>query len=203
MPSNVSFPLLPNSEILTSLHRPFFVAPRYPEALKVLYTSTKFVFAQPMDIHCLQELASPEGLASVRTLIIPFGNVDRWFHWTEVLQEWNGAFRGLGRMPALRELQIWMYHPGAEKAAEPARERRPWEEKNDSDVGEQNHRELFELFGTARLPDFTVNLTWNPEDVFARREWWPFKVNVLTYDECHGTILQFPYAVDDPESLYI
>ncbi|KAF2679824.1 hypothetical protein K458DRAFT_490259 [Lentithecium fluviatile CBS 122367] len=170
----------------------------YSEALKVLYSSTKFVLAKPADIHCFQEIASPEGLASVRSLIIPFGNVEWWFYKKDFLQEWKGAFCGLEKMPSLCELEIWLYHRQAEESV---RERRPWEEKDSSEAAEQSHKELFKLFTTARVPKFTVNLTWNPEDLFWQQE-LPFKVNLQTYKECSRGISQFPYAVDDLDSLY-
>jgi hypothetical protein len=51
------------------------LAPRYTESLKILY-STTFVFEMPEQLHSFQLIASPDGLASVKGLIIAFGRID-------------------------------------------------------------------------------------------------------------------------------
>ncbi|KAF2675611.1 hypothetical protein K458DRAFT_397797 [Lentithecium fluviatile CBS 122367] len=171
----------------------------YTEALEVLYSSTTFVFAIPMDIHCFQVTASPEGLASVKNLIISFGKID-WpnngpFHQKDGLREWEDTFHSLDKMPSLRELQIWFYHGGPGQPKELVWARRPWEERMGSEAVEQRHKKLFDLFATAHVPEFTVNLTWKPEDLLSQRE-WPFRVNLQTYKELFHGILKFPYPVE-------
>ncbi|KAF2829384.1 hypothetical protein CC86DRAFT_465003 [Ophiobolus disseminans] len=171
----------------------------YTEALKLLYSSTTFVFGSPKDIHCFQATAFSQGLASVKNLIIAFGKVD-WpnsgpFNHKEGLKEWEYVFNNLDKVPSLRELQVWFYHGEFNKPKELVWARRPWEERRASDAVEQKHQRLFDLFGDVDIPDFTVNLTWNPEDVFSQRE-WPFKTNIQTNEEIFHEMLKFPGPVE-------
>jgi hypothetical protein len=165
----------------------------------VLYASTTFVFAIPMDIHCFQVTASPEGLASVKSLIISFGKIDRPnygpFHQEEGLREWEEAFHSLGKMPFLHELQIWLYHGGPGQSGELAWPRRPWEVRMGSEAVEHRHKMVFDLFATSHVPDFTVNLTWKPEDLLSQPV-WPIRLNVQTYRELFDGMLKFPYPVE-------
>lgn len=49
---------------------------RYLEGLPILY-STTLVFAQPRDLYNLQLCVCPEGLASIKRLVVAFGAVTR------------------------------------------------------------------------------------------------------------------------------
>ncbi|KAF1939133.1 hypothetical protein EJ02DRAFT_514009 [Clathrospora elynae] len=171
----------------------------YSEALEVIYSSTTFVFATPMDIHCFQVTALLEGLASVKALIISFGRID-WpnngpFHQEEGLKEWEHVFHGIDKMPSLRELQVWYYHGDFGKPKELVWARRPWEERMGSEAVEQRHRKLFDLFATVDLPKFTINLMWKPEDLLAQRE-WPFRIDPQTNDEIYRGMMKFPYPLE-------
>jgi hypothetical protein len=101
-------------------------------------------------------------------------------------REWEYVFQSLQNMPALRQLLIWFYHYTGGSPNELRRDRRPWVESQGYKFVEQKHRELFDVFATAHVPDFTVNLTWTPDDLFSQRE-WPFRFKVQTCAEiCRG-----------------
>ncbi|KAF2683343.1 hypothetical protein K458DRAFT_432157 [Lentithecium fluviatile CBS 122367] len=117
------------------------------------------------------------------------------FYQNEGLQEWEDVFQSLEKMPSLRQLQIWFYHGRAGQPKELGWARRPWEESMGSEAVEQKHRKLFDLFATAHVPEFTVNLTWKPDDLLSQRE-WPFKINVHTYLELLSGMAKFPYPLE-------
>jgi hypothetical protein len=48
----------------------------YMEVLKILYSSTKFVFAMPRDLNYFQVLASPPGLQHRRAVMLAYGRLD-------------------------------------------------------------------------------------------------------------------------------
>jgi hypothetical protein len=156
----------------------------YMEALKILYSSTTFVFAMPRDLHCFQVLASPTGLQDLRRIILAYGRVD-WhgrgpLHdaTRESLREFGDAFHGLGRRASLKEVQVWLSH---RDDVAPGEARRPWQEGG-SEEAEKRHQELFDVFGSVSVPDFSIHLTWNPKDVLDQQK-WPFKVELQTADE--------------------
>jgi hypothetical protein len=152
--------------------------------------STTFVFEMPRDLYAFQLCASPEGLTSVRGLIIALGQID-WpgsgpffsydtsEHPNGSVDEWENAIHGFNTMGGLRELQVWLGHRHVQK---PELERRPWKEDDGKDTLEQRHRKLFGLFGTVDVPNFTVHLTWKPADLLSQRK-WPFKIELHTQDE--------------------
>jgi hypothetical protein len=175
------------------------LVPRYSETLEVLYSSTTFVFALPIDLHCLQVTVSPEGLTHMSGLIISFGKVD-WsnngpFHQEGGLKEWENAVHGLEKMPGLSELQVWFYHGEFNVLKELVWPRRPWGARIEGKAVEQRHQKLFDLFATADVPEFTVNITWKPEDILSQRE-WPFRVNLQTNDEIYRGMSKFPYPIE-------
>jgi hypothetical protein len=49
-------------------------------------------------------------------------------------------------------------------------------------VLEQRHQKLFDLFGSVEVPNFTIHLTWKPEDILSQRL-WPFQIELHTKDE--------------------
>lgn len=152
-----------------------------------------------MNIHCFQVTASLEGLASVKALIISFGKIDYPnigpFHQEEGLKEWEHAFHGIDKLPSLRELQVWCYHGDFNKPQQLVWARRPWEERMGSEAVEQRHRKLFDLFATVDVPEFTINLTWKPEDLLVQRE-WPFRIDLQTNEEIYCGMMKFPYPVE-------
>jgi hypothetical protein len=154
------------------------------EALKILYSSTTFVFAMPRDLRGFQVLASPTGVKTVRGIFLVYGRVD-WrgngpLHDTDgkSLREWEDAFRELGNKVSLRELQIWLSHRNDEPLDEA---RRPWAEGSGDERAENRHQGLFDVFRSVSVPDFTVRLTWNPKDILDQQD-RPFKVKLQTAD---------------------
>jgi hypothetical protein len=152
-----------------------------------------------MEIHCFQETASLQGLASVKALIISFGKIDLPnngpFHQEEGLKEWELAFHGFNKMPSLRELQVWFYHGHFRRTKELVWARRPWAESMGSEAVDVRHRRLFDLFTTVDVPEFTVNLTWKPGDLLTEQE-WPFRIISQTNDEIYCGMMKFPYPVE-------
>jgi len=165
----------------------------YLEGLSILY-STTFVFEMPLDLYDFQLCVSPEGLSSVRGLIVALGQIDRpgsgpfFSRGTKPpygsLDEWENAIHGLKRMRGLQELQVWLGHRHTQM---PELERRPWKEHQGNETLEQRHDKLFDLFGTVDVPRFTVHLTWKPEDLLSRRK-WPFKIELHPKDEMWDVI---------------
>ena len=163
----------------------------------MLYSSTTFVFATPVDAHCFQLVVSPKGLASVRSLIIASDRVDEGLFCPNntqrtqfTLKEWEGAFHDLQKMLALRELQVWLIHRNT-KELNSVQVRRPWKEGTGNEAVEQRHRKLFDVLGTARVNDFTVSFTWNPEDLLKQHE-WPFKAKLQTKYEMASAMEELP-----------
>jgi hypothetical protein len=161
---------------------------RYLEGLAILY-STTFVFEMPLDLYDFQLCVSPEGLSNVKRLIIAFGQTD-WpysgpFFFRDIehphgsLDEWEDAIYGLKKMRGLQELQVWLGHRHVRM---PELERRPWKEDQGSQLLEQRHQKLLDLFGTVNVPNFTIHLTWKPEDLFSQQK-RPFQVELHTKDE--------------------
>jgi hypothetical protein len=72
---------------------------------------------------------------------------------------------------------------------------RPWKRGTGNPVAERRHQKLFDIFGTAHVPDFTVNLTWNPADLLSQRE-WPFKANVMAADDIDLAMCELPEATE-------
>lgn len=134
----------------------------------------------PSDLHSFQLCVSPEGLLNVPGLVIKFGNVT-WsalFH-DRLLGEWKNAIYGLNNLRGLQELQIWLGH---KHVLVPELEQRPWKENEDNQTLQQGHDQLFHMFGTAIVPNFTVHLTWNPIDLLSQWK-WPFQIKLHTKDE--------------------
>ncbi|KAH8719334.1 hypothetical protein GQ44DRAFT_829413 [Phaeosphaeriaceae sp. PMI808] len=165
----------------------------YLEGLAILY-STTFVFQMPRDLYNFQLCVSPEGLSNVKRLIIAFGKVN-WpgngpffsydiKHPHGSLDEWQNAIYGLKKMRGLHELQLWLGHRHAQM---PELERRPWKEDQGSQILEQRHQKLFDLFGTIDVPNFTIHLTWKPEDLLSQRT-WPFQIELHATDEMMGVL---------------
>ncbi|KAH7363699.1 hypothetical protein BKA66DRAFT_208798 [Pyrenochaeta sp. MPI-SDFR-AT-0127] len=160
----------------------------YLEGLAILY-STTFVFEMPLDLYSFQLCVSPEGLLNVKRLIIAFGQTDWHYsgpffsrntkHPHGSLNEWENAIHGLKKMRSLQELQVWLGHYHVRI---PELERRPWKENEGSQMLEQRHQKLFDLYDALEVPNFTVHLTWNPEDLLSRRT-WPFQIILHTKDE--------------------
>jgi hypothetical protein len=160
---------------------------RYLEGLTILY-STSFVFECPLDLYNFQLCVSPEGLSRVRGLIIALGQVDcarsgPFFFYGKhphgSLDEWRNAIHGLKQFRRLQELQVFLGHRHVQI---PELERRPWKEDRESQTAEERHYKLFNLFGAVKVPNFTIYLTWKPEDVLSQRL-WPFKIQLQTKDE--------------------
>ncbi len=172
---------------------------RYLEGLSILYSIT-FVFALPLDLYSFRSYASPEGLGGIRSLIIAFGQTDQ-FHkglfrcngtmlTPGSLDDWEKVLHGLERMKRLHELQILLGHRFGEnkRGSSPDLERRPWKNEDENPIMEERHEKLFELLGSVNVPNSTLHLTWNPEDVLCLRQ-WPFKVNLQTIQN----VMQFQY----------
>lgn len=100
-------------------------------------------------------------------------------HPNDSLNEWENAIHGLKKMRSLHELQVWLGHRHVQM---PELERRPWKECQGSQILEQRHQKLFDLFGTVDVPNFTIHLSWKPEDIFSQRT-WPFQIKLHTKDE--------------------
>jgi hypothetical protein len=64
----------------------------------------------------------------------------------------------------------------------PELERRPWKDDWGSQTSEERHYKLFNLFGAIKVPNFTIYLTWKPEDVLSWRQ-WPFRIQLQTKDQ--------------------
>jgi hypothetical protein len=165
----------------------------YIEGLSLLY-ETRFVFEMPLDLYSFQACVSPEGLSSVKSLIIALGQIDCPGHGPFLshlndntdytnpggsLEAWENAIGGLKRMTGLQELHIWLGHLHVQN---PELERRPWKQHEENDILEQSHQKLFDLFGTVDMPRFTIHLTWKPEDLLSHRK-WPFNIELHTKDE--------------------
>jgi hypothetical protein len=117
-------------------------------------------------------------------------------------REWEFVFQSLDKMACLRQLQIWLYHSTG-SPNELCRDRRPWAESQGGEDVEQKHARLFDLFATAHVPDFTVNLTWNPDDLLSRRD-WPFRIKAQTHAEICGAIGEYlpPWELYVDDDLY-
>lgn len=165
----------------------------------MLYSATTFVFENPSDLYCFQVTASPQGLAGVKSLIMTPGKID-WpnigpFHNEEEMKDWGLAFQNLDKLHTLRELQVWFYHGHFNIPKEPVWPQRPWGEIMQNQAVEERHKRLFYMFGNLNVPNFTINLTWNPEDLLSQRE-WPFKISVQTNDNIYRGMMKFPYPVE-------
>ncbi len=142
---------------------------RYLEGLPILY-STTFLFALPRDLHSFQSYASPEGLGRTRSLIIGFSQTESPFRNDDpklspgTVEEWKSAIQGLEKMERLQELQILLGHRSAEggnlqDTNDPALERRPWKNEDETPAMEERHDKLFGLLGKVDVPKFTLHLT--------------------------------------------
>jgi hypothetical protein len=91
-------------------------------------------------------------------------------------------------LPALRHLQIWIYHHNDE---EPEAERRPMVHGKGDNEQEQRHQRLFDVLRTIQVPDFALCLSWNPRYVLDPGD-CPFKVNLWDWYDISGAIDQLP-----------
>jgi hypothetical protein len=190
-------------------------ATRYTEAIPFLYTTT-LVFETPREFHSFRLVASPDGLASIRGVIIAYGRVD----WTNVgslyfqharnnqasLTQWEEALQDLSKLSSLRELQIFLYHrnrdsEGKENGVQVAdAARRPWNKDVDDTELEMRHSLFFDMFAKVRkgsyydkeldswcVPDFTLNLSWYPKE-----HEMPFSINHMSSDEIRDAIDGLP-----------
>lgn len=170
---------------------------RYSEALPVLYSTTTFVFTELTDLYCFRSIVSPEGLSNIKRLNISLGKIyagapgSRRTSLENVLQDWIDTFRGgLEEMRSLRQLRRLLYHGSTRRLQKVIMARRPWSTFNEP--LEQEHRQLFDLFSNVDIPEFTIKLSWMPDDILAQRE-WPFKINFHTAFEIVREIKGMPY----------
>ncbi|KAF2032350.1 hypothetical protein EK21DRAFT_87216 [Setomelanomma holmii] len=176
---------------------------------RTLYSSITFVFLRPIDLHCFQMVVSPEGLASAKRLILAYGCVD----WPGsgfvcprntpssqgAFAEWQEAFKNVDKMSSLQALQVWLWHRDSRKLH---CTQRPWPTEGGNAIMEKRHQQLFDILSVAVIPNFTVNLTWFPQDVLFQRE-WPLKVNLQTENEMSRAKSELPYATElDVKDLY-
>jgi hypothetical protein len=185
-------------------------APRYSEGLEILCSSTSFVFSRPIDLHCFQQVASPEGFTHVKSLILAYGRTDSgeglFTESSKLRQEqfeaWGKACQSLQNIRHLRELQILLFHrvPG-----EVSLTQRPWKEDTGRSFMEQRHQTFFDVLGTVNATEFNVMLSWDPTDMLDQRK-WPFQLQVQTADEISGAVEALPGStleVFDDNDLYI
>jgi len=138
------------------------------------------------------------GLTSVKGFLIALGRVDYSYsgllcphntqHQHETWKEWGKAFQDLQDISSLQKLQVWLWHRNTEESD---LARRPWKEELANEAVEQKHQKLFDVLGAVVVPDFTVNLTWKPDDLLSQRE-WPFKFNLQTARETSRLMSELP-----------
>lgn len=93
----------------------------------------------PLDLYVFQLCVSPEGLSSLKRLIIAFGQVDRsgpFFSYSPeyragLLDAWENAIYGLKKMRGVQELQVWFGHRDVQM---PEMERRSWKEDRGNEM---------------------------------------------------------------------
>lgn len=167
------------------------------------------MFEYPRDLHSFQLCASPDGLSCIKSLAIAYGpggylsccslfrdvfyvhgfveHSNRWLH------ELENAIHGLKEMDKLRKLDIWF---GYTQIPSFWLSHRPWDvERGGKGVEErinaleQRHQKILDLFGTLEgVADFTLHLTWNPEDVVSQRK-WAFEVKVYELREMERLVV--------------
>ncbi|KAF2438113.1 hypothetical protein P171DRAFT_437195 [Karstenula rhodostoma CBS 690.94] len=177
----------------------------YSEGLKLLYSSTSFVFSRPLDLHCFQLVVSPEGFGHVKSLIIAHGRVDsdeplfteHIEYGQERFQKWEKAVHSLHEIRHLQELQVLLSH---RVSGEIHPTQRPWRDGAGRTSIERRHQQLFELFETVNATDLTIMLSWNPTDVLSQRN-WRFRLMLQTADEINeaGEALMGPEFLDDQD----
>ena len=177
---------------------------RYLEGLPLLY-STTFVFEMPLDLYSFQLCVSPEGLSNIKRLIIAHGKSD----WTGVgpffsvdtphphgsLDEWGKSVHGLKQMAGLYQVQVWLGHRQVRMAEW---ERRPWKEDLANQMLEQRHQKLIDLFSSLDMPNFTIHLTWNPQDFLSQRT-WPFEIKLHETDKMRDYIAEELPSITVPD----
>jgi hypothetical protein len=158
-----------------------------------------FVFEKPMDLHCFRLIVSPEGLGRVRSILMAINQFDWLISGTssseELLNEGNEAFHDFEKMISLQKLQVWLHHHNYSDFEELDPPPRPWVQKAVGiEAKERKHQKLFDMLGTVQVPNFTVNLTWYPEDIISQRK-WPFKINLQTLEKMDRAIWALPLPI--------
>jgi len=77
-------------------------------------------------------------------------------------------------------------------------ERRPWKEDLANQMLEQRHQKLIDLFSSLDMPNFTIHLTWNPQDFLSQRT-WPFEIKLHETDKMRDYIAEELPSITVPD----
>lgn len=181
---------------------------RYTEALKLIYKCTTFVFTNPRDVHCFQQLAPPQGLHNTCSIILAYGRVDKSFalfspgsehHMSDPIDDWVHAYNSFRSIKSLQELQVWLYHSDWRPTW---RKARPWKSGDDGNgVLERRQAKLVDLLGGRSVRRCSVDINWGPDDI-PKREERSFTMSVRTANEIQKAMHALTPPVYDDSDLY-